>query len=412
MTCWKRFLNLILIVLFVLVIPSQAFSSETPEAFSFWPVEGKIITPFQLPANPYSSGGHRGIDIEAPLGAEVVAVGDGVVAFWHPNQGGNGMVISIDHPNGLTSTYLHLSEILPEAKRKGSYVKAGQPIGRVGNSGSPSSTIPHLHFGVFRTETRAESIYEYINPELVLPSLTVPSESSVESPASSPSEVATPLPTTNTPPSLPSTLEGEGAREGGSPNAPIDAPVGVPYGGVENSKPASSAREPVFETTLVAPKSQVEVQPTVIATEQIVQPSLESNIEPLPPKTLPHAEAVQPIPQEPVALPEIAPAAKPISAQVPTSETNALPPHSSKDFGGQSPLRAKPALKKPLIRSNYGKVTKHRKDSYIQQDRALPESKKRRLLHLIWVAFFGAIAVFLVRSNNSLLKKSSIAIGY
>lgn len=85
---------------------------------------------------------HEGIDFVAPVGTPIVAAADGVVvlAEYHPEFGN---VVDIDHGDGLTSRYAHLSrmDVAP-----GRLVRRGDGIGAVGNTGR--STGPHLHFEV------------------------------------------------------------------------------------------------------------------------------------------------------------------------------------------------------------------------------------------------------------------------
>lgn len=85
---------------------------------------------------------HEGVDFPADIGTQVVAAATGVVlsAEPHPEYGN---LLEIDHGNGLSTRYAHLSKILV---RPGSLVKRGQPIAMVGNTGR--STGPHLHFEV------------------------------------------------------------------------------------------------------------------------------------------------------------------------------------------------------------------------------------------------------------------------
>lgn len=85
---------------------------------------------------------HEGIDFNAEMGTPVVAAADGVVlsASYHPDFGN---VIDIDHGDGLTSRYAHLSRM--DAKPT-SLVKRGERIGAVGTTGR--STGSHLHFEV------------------------------------------------------------------------------------------------------------------------------------------------------------------------------------------------------------------------------------------------------------------------
>lgn len=83
---------------------------------------------------------HTGVDIGAPLGTEVVAALDGVVTFagW---RGAYGQMIELDHGDGYSTRYAHLSAIFVQY---GQTVRAGQVIGLVGSTGR--STGPHLHF--------------------------------------------------------------------------------------------------------------------------------------------------------------------------------------------------------------------------------------------------------------------------
>jgi murein DD-endopeptidase MepM/ murein hydrolase activator NlpD len=92
---------------------------------------------------------HTGLDLHGETGDRVRATADGTVtaAGW---GGGYGRVIDIDHGNGLTTRYGHLSAI---EVRVGQSVKAGQIIGRVGSTGR--STGPHLHY---ETRLRKEAV--------------------------------------------------------------------------------------------------------------------------------------------------------------------------------------------------------------------------------------------------------------
>ncbi len=85
---------------------------------------------------------HLGIDYGAPVGAQVVAVANGVVvsAGW---SGGGGRTIRLRHANGYETYYLHLSSFA-RGVRAGARVSQGQVIGRVGASGV--ATGPHLDY--------------------------------------------------------------------------------------------------------------------------------------------------------------------------------------------------------------------------------------------------------------------------
>jgi murein DD-endopeptidase MepM/ murein hydrolase activator NlpD len=85
---------------------------------------------------------HTGVDLVTPIGTQVVAAAGGVVSFSGtvPEYGN---MIDVDHDNGLTSRYAHLSKRLVKA---GDVVMKGQLIALSGNTGR--TTGPHLHFEV------------------------------------------------------------------------------------------------------------------------------------------------------------------------------------------------------------------------------------------------------------------------
>ncbi len=85
---------------------------------------------------------HAGIDFKAAYGASVLATAPGTVirAGW---TGSYGKLVEIRHDNGLVTRYAHLSRV---RVRAGQRVRAGDRIGRLGNTGR--STGPHLHYEV------------------------------------------------------------------------------------------------------------------------------------------------------------------------------------------------------------------------------------------------------------------------
>ena len=119
-----------------------------------WPVKGPISSGFGFRIDPFNfkRANHEGLDIYAPTGSAVEAPADGIVtqAGW---QGGYGRVIFLDHGNGFSTRYGHLSLLLTY---KGSQVRRGDRIGLVGSTGR--STMSHLHY-----EVRWEG--EPINPQ-------------------------------------------------------------------------------------------------------------------------------------------------------------------------------------------------------------------------------------------------------
>lgn len=83
---------------------------------------------------------HAGMDFVKPRGTPIHATGKGRViqAGW---RGGYGRSVEIDHGNGLTTRFAHMSSV---SVSKGDYVQPGTMIGRLGNTGR--STGPHLHY--------------------------------------------------------------------------------------------------------------------------------------------------------------------------------------------------------------------------------------------------------------------------
>jgi hypothetical protein len=118
------------------------------------------------------AGGHCGVDIGVDRGMLVLAVHDGVVLRVErdPEVGGRrgneGRFIMINHKGGtVTTSYIHLDAIR-EDLRPGIPVKAGEPIGTVGDSGVHNSG-PHLHFAIsVRPSPDAQELY--IDPEPLL----------------------------------------------------------------------------------------------------------------------------------------------------------------------------------------------------------------------------------------------------
>ena len=109
------------------------------------PVKEAVFgSPFGYRSDPIAGlrSMHEGLDFSAEAGTPVVVAADGVVlsANYHADYGN---VIDVDHGDGLTSRYAHLSSV---DVKPGMLVKRGEKIGAVGTSGR--STGPHLHFEV------------------------------------------------------------------------------------------------------------------------------------------------------------------------------------------------------------------------------------------------------------------------
>lgn len=93
--------------------------------------------------NGKPSNVHNGLDFSGNEGDSIRAITDGFVRIAGQNFFYNGNFILLDHGQGLTSVYLHMSKIIAKENQK---VKKGEVIGLIGETGR--ATGPHLHLGV------------------------------------------------------------------------------------------------------------------------------------------------------------------------------------------------------------------------------------------------------------------------
>jgi murein DD-endopeptidase MepM/ murein hydrolase activator NlpD len=111
------------------------------------PVDGARITSgFGMRFHPILgySRMHKGIDFGVPIGTPVMAAGSGIVR-QEGRLGGYGNFMMVNHQNGYSTAYGHLSRFAPGI-HVGSRVRQGQVIAYSGNSGM--STGPHLHYEI------------------------------------------------------------------------------------------------------------------------------------------------------------------------------------------------------------------------------------------------------------------------
>jgi len=104
---------------------------------------------------------HEGIDVSAPMGAEIEAAAAGVVTDVRWEEG-YGNLLTIDHGYGLVTRYAHCSKILVA---RGQRVKRGQKIALVGSTGL--STGPHLHYEVWVNHKPVDPI-KYVLPDAIV----------------------------------------------------------------------------------------------------------------------------------------------------------------------------------------------------------------------------------------------------
>jgi murein DD-endopeptidase MepM/ murein hydrolase activator NlpD len=131
--------------------------SDYLEGFA-WPARGRISGVYgsQRVLNGEPRRPHYGLDIAAPTGNPVYAPAAGLVTLTHPAMYYSGGTIILDHGQGLSSTFLHLSKILVEA---GASVKPGDLIAEIGATGRASG--PHLDWRMNWLDRR-------VDPQLLL----------------------------------------------------------------------------------------------------------------------------------------------------------------------------------------------------------------------------------------------------
>jgi hypothetical protein len=179
----------------VLILCALALPVGTARAWT-WPVEGLVARGFSFDHDhPYAAGQHRGIDVLALIGENVLAPATGIVSFAGTVPSG-GKTISIQTPSGTTVTLLHLGSI---AVRRGSRVDEASVVGTAGASADPELPEPHVYLGIRRTEDPQG----YLDPLTFLPARTttaspsaepVPVEQSSGSMPADPAPAADPVP--------------------------------------------------------------------------------------------------------------------------------------------------------------------------------------------------------------------------
>jgi murein DD-endopeptidase MepM/ murein hydrolase activator NlpD len=121
-----------------------------------WPLAGvpTVTRRFLNPPQPWRPG-HRGVDLEGPVGADVLAASAGVVAFAGVIAGRG--VVSVDHPGGLRTTYEPVTALV----KAGDPVQLGEAVATLdaGHLGCPAPAC--LHWGLRRDDV-------YLDPLLLV----------------------------------------------------------------------------------------------------------------------------------------------------------------------------------------------------------------------------------------------------
>jgi murein DD-endopeptidase MepM/ murein hydrolase activator NlpD len=143
-----------LLLVLAAVAPGPSSASAAPDVpagpVALWtaPLPGPLTVgrPFEAPSHAYGPG-HRGVDLAGAAGDPVLAAGNGVIVFAGMVAGRP--VVSIDHANGLRTTY----EPVDPSVGAGQAVARGSPIGTL-SAGHPGCAAEScLHWGLRRGET-------------------------------------------------------------------------------------------------------------------------------------------------------------------------------------------------------------------------------------------------------------------
>ena len=123
-----------------------------------WPASGRISGVYgsQRVLNGEPRRPHYGLDIAAPTGSPVYAPADGIITMVHPDMYFSGGTVILDHGQGLSSSFLHLSKILVET---GTTVNKGDLIAEIGSTGRASG--PHLDW-------RMNWLNRRVDPEMLV----------------------------------------------------------------------------------------------------------------------------------------------------------------------------------------------------------------------------------------------------
>lgn len=123
-----------------------ALESELGLSESVTPVMGVLTSGFGMREHPIEGGEdmHRGIDLAAATGEEILAFSGGTVDYIGESEE-SGLYLQISHSDSVSTFYAHCSELCVQT---GDQVSTGQVVAKVGSTGQ--STGSHLHFALKR----------------------------------------------------------------------------------------------------------------------------------------------------------------------------------------------------------------------------------------------------------------------
>jgi len=145
--------------LFVKAQSQQKLIASKPSIQPISPADSfRISSSYGYRRDPFTNQRrmHQGLDLAGEIGLKIYATGDGKVISAIDAKSGYGKEVILDHGFGYITRYAHLHRIDVE---RGQYVKRGQYLGLLGNTGR--STGPHLHYEVIQNDRTLNPILFY-----------------------------------------------------------------------------------------------------------------------------------------------------------------------------------------------------------------------------------------------------------
>jgi murein DD-endopeptidase MepM/ murein hydrolase activator NlpD len=147
---------------------AEARAHDRPERWFedgfVWPAAGRLSGVYgsQRVLNGEPKRPHFGVDIAAPVGTPVWAPADAIVTLAEPDLYYSGGTVILDHGHGLTSSYLHMSEVLVTV---GQRVARGEAIGAIGAAGRATGAHLDWRFNWFDQRLDAQLLVDGPLPE-------------------------------------------------------------------------------------------------------------------------------------------------------------------------------------------------------------------------------------------------------